>query len=61
MLTSPPIGRNQYGSTAPIRVVYINKNNKTVEKEFGADYYAARRFFVKLSKAGFEPHIRKVT
>jgi hypothetical protein len=58
-LTSPPIGRNRYGSDIPVSVVYV-KNNKTIEKQFGSDYYAARRFYTKLVREGFEPHVVKV-
>jgi hypothetical protein len=48
----------RYGSDVPVAVVYV-KNDKTVQKEFGADYYAARRFYAKLVRKGFEPHVIK--
>jgi hypothetical protein len=53
-----PIGRNAYGSQESVSVIYI-KNNQTVKKEFGCDYYKARRFFAKLTREGYEPHVKK--
>jgi hypothetical protein len=55
-----PIGRNKYGSEEPVSVVYV-KNNQTVKKEFGSDYYKAKQFYTKLIRAGFEPHVVKTS
>jgi hypothetical protein len=53
-----PIGRNRYNSEEPVSVVFV-KNNQTIKKEFGSDYYKARQYYMKLVRKGFEPHVVK--
>ncbi|MDR2704330.1 MAG: hypothetical protein LBC02_00985 [Planctomycetaceae bacterium] len=55
-----PIGQNRYGSEEPVSIVYV-KNNQTVKKDFGPDYYKAKQFYTKLVREGFVPHVVKTT